>query len=261
MSDIALEVDDLSIAFGSGTTAVLAVDGVSFAVERGGAFGLIGESGSGKSTVLRAIAGLNEHYEGTIRVDGEPAPRPRTKPFFRRVQMVFQDPYASLHPRKMVRSTLMEPLVIHNIPGDRDRRIAETLEAVGLDAGFAYRFPHQLSGGQRQRVAIARCLILEPEILLLDEPTSALDVSVQAGVLNLLDGLRRERNLTYVLVSHDLRVVAHVCERIAVMTQGAVVEKLSADALRAGQAQHAYTSHLLSASRGYRVAEATRGAA
>jgi peptide/nickel transport system ATP-binding protein len=161
----------------------------------------------------------------------------------------------------MVRSTLMEPLVIHNIPGDRDRRIAETLEAVGLDAGFAYRFPHQLSGGQRQRVAIARCLILEPEILLLDEPTSALDVSVQAGVLNLLDGLRRERNLTYVLVSHDLRVVAHVCERIAVMTQGAVVEKLSADALRAGQAQHAYTSHLLSASRGYRVAEAARGAA
>jgi peptide/nickel transport system ATP-binding protein len=201
MSDAALAVSGLCVAFGSGTTAVRAVDDVTFSVPRGEAFGLIGESGSGKSTVLRAIAGLNEHYTGSITIDGAPAPRPRDKAFFRRVQMVFQDPYASLHPRKMVRSTLVEPLLIHGLPGNPDRRVSETLEAVGLDAGFAYRYPHQLSGGQRQRVAIARCLILEPEILLLDEPTSALDVSVQAGVLNLLDALRRERGLTYLLVS------------------------------------------------------------
>jgi peptide/nickel transport system ATP-binding protein len=259
--DSALEVAGLSVAFGEGTTAVRAVDDVSFTVPRGAAFGLIGESGSGKSTVLRAIAGLNEHYTGDVLIDGHQAPRPRNKPFFRRVQMVFQDPYASLHPRKLVRSTLMEPMLIHGIGGDRDRKIAETLEAVGLDAGFAYRYPHQLSGGQRQRVAIARCLVLEPEIFLLDEPTSALDVSVQAGVLNLLDGLRRELGLTYLLVSHDLRVVAHMCERVAVMTQGKVVEEISADALRAGKASHAYTAHLLSASRGYRGDGLARGAA
>ena len=246
----ALDIRDLGVSFGEGAQAVRAAQGVGFSVPRGGAFGLIGESGSGKSTVLRAIAGLNEHYTGTVQLDGQTVPSPRPRSFFRRVQMVFQDPYGSLHPRKMVRSVLMEPMVIHGLP-DRERRIAEALTAVGLSPDYAYRYPHQLSGGQRQRVAIARCLILEPEVLLLDEPTSALDVSVQAGVLNLLDGLRRARGLTYVLVSHDLRVVAHLCERIAVMTEGRVVEQIDADALRAGRCQHPYTRTLLASSRGW----------
>lgn len=248
--DIALDVRGLGVTFGEGRAAVRAVDGVGFSVRRGTSFGLIGESGSGKSTVLRAIAGLNGRYAGSVSLAGTVIPMPRPKAFFSRVQMVFQDPYGSLHPRKMVRSVLMEPLQIHGI-GDRERRIADTLVAVGLSPDFAYRFPHQLSGGQRQRVAIARCLVLEPELLLLDEPTSALDVSVQAGVLNLLDGLRRERGLTYVLVSHDLRVVAHLCDRIAVMTEGRKVEELDSDAIYQERCAHPYTRSLLRSSRGY----------
>ncbi len=249
--DIALELRALDVTFGDGAASVRAVNSVSFQVRRGTSFGLIGESGSGKSTVLRAVAGLSGTYGGTILLDGTEIPMPRPKSFFSRVQMVFQDPYGSLHPRKMVRAVLLEPLQIHGI-GNRDRRIAETLRAVGLTPDFAYRYPHQLSGGQRQRVAIARCLVLEPELLLLDEPTSALDVSVQAGVLNLLDSLRRERGLTYVLVSHDLRVVAHMCDRIAVMTEGRVVEQLDADAIYEDRCAHPYTRTLLHASRGYR---------
>jgi peptide/nickel transport system ATP-binding protein len=238
------------VTFGEGRAAVRAVQDAGFAVAPGEAFGLIGESGSGKSTVLRAIAGLNERYAGTVRLDGEVVPHGRPRDFFRRVQMVFQDPYGSLHPRKMVREVLLEPMRIHGLP-DRERRVAETLAAVGLPPDFAYRYPHQLSGGQRQRVAIARCLVVEPDLLLLDEPTSALDVSVQAGVLNLLDGLRRARGLTYVLVSHDLRVVAHLCDRIAVMTEGRIVEQITAEALRAGACREAYTRSLLDASRGW----------
>ncbi|WP_333834718.1 ABC transporter ATP-binding protein [Rubrimonas sp.] len=244
-----LDVAGLSVTFGEGSRAVHAAQDVTFSVAKGEAFGLIGESGSGKSTVLRAVAGLNA-YAGVVALDGAPARRPRPRAFFRRVQMVFQDPYGSLHPRKMVRSVLMEPMLIHGI-GDCDRRVAETLVAVGLSPDYAYRYPHQLSGGQRQRVAIARCLVVEPEVLLLDEPTSALDVSVQAGVLNLLDGLRRARGLTYVLVSHDLRVVAHLCERIAVMTEGRVVEQIDADAIRAARCRHPYTRALLASSRGW----------
>ncbi len=248
--DIALELRNLDVTFGDGDSSVRAVADVSLQVRRGTSFGLIGESGSGKSTVLRAIAGLNGNYGGTILLDGAEIPMPRPKSFFSRVQMVFQDPYGSLHPRKMVRAVLMEPLQIHGI-GDRDRRIAEALQAVGLTPDFAYRYPHQLSGGQRQRVAIARCLVLEPELLLLDEPTSALDVSVQAGVLNLLDALRRERGLTYVMVSHDLRVVAHMCDRIAVMTEGRMVEELDADAIYEDRCEDPYTRALLHSSKGY----------
>lgn len=247
----ALAVDHLTIAFGSGESAFKAVDDIGFAVAPGEAYGIIGESGSGKSTVLRAISGLNLSYEGSIRVDGKELPRPRSKDVFKRVQMVFQDPYGSLHPRRLIRSTLMEPLAIHRIDG-REERIDTALREVGLDPGFAHRYPHQLSGGQRQRVAIARCLLLEPEILLLDEPTSALDVSVQAGVLNLLDALRTTRGLTYVLVTHDLRVVAHMCERIAVMNGGRIVEEITADDVRAGEAREPYTNALMASSRGAR---------
>lgn len=245
----AVEILDLSIAFGQGSARMIAVDTASFRVGQGEAFGIIGESGSGKSTILRATAGLNDSYAGEVLIDGHQAPRPRTKDFFKTVQMVFQDPYGSLHPRRMIRATLAEPLDIHGFD-DKDARIAQVLKDVGLAPEFAYRYPHQLSGGQRQRVAVARVLLLEPRILLLDEPTSALDVSVQAGVLNLLDSLRRDRGLTYVMVSHDLRVVAHMCSRVAVMTQGRIVEELTADDLRNQTAETEYTRQLIRASRG-----------
>ena len=243
-----LEIERLSVAFGRDASRVQAVDDASFAVASGASYGIIGESGSGKSTILRAVAGLNPEYDGNVRVNGTEAPIPRDRAFFEAVQMVFQDPYSSLHPRRMIRATLMEPLEIHRFDR-RDERIAGILRDVGLAPEFAYRYPHQLSGGQRQRVAVARALLLEPRVMLLDEPTSALDVSVQAGVLNLLDALRRARGLTYVMVSHDLRVVAHMCSRIAVMTQGRIVEELDADALRAGRAKEPYTLELLTASR------------
>ncbi|MXP62875.1 ABC transporter ATP-binding protein [Roseomonas sp. M0104] len=249
----ALEVIDLNITFGRGAKANHAVQRVAFRVAPGEAYGLIGESGSGKSTVLRALSGLNTEYRGAILLHGQELPAVRDKAFFRQTQMVFQDPYGSLHPRKMVNQVLLEPLVIHGL--DRpQQRVDEVLRAVGLGPAFRFRYPHQLSGGQRQRVAIARCLILEPKILLLDEPTSALDVSVQAEILNLLHRLRAERGLTYVMVSHDLAVVAHLCERLAIMNGGRIVEEMTAAALRAGQATDPYSRALLAASIGYRPA-------
>jgi peptide/nickel transport system ATP-binding protein len=239
-----IEAAGLAVSFGR----VAAVRGVSFAVERGGSFGVVGESGSGKTTVLRAIAGLVPLSGGRISVAGEALGPGRR--FHRRVQMVFQDPYGSLHPRQTVDRILAEPLAIHRL-GETERRIARALDEVGLGASFRFRYPHQLSGGQRQRVAIARALILEPEVLLLDEPTSALDVSVQAEVLKLLMRLRAERGLTAILVSHNLAVVAMVCERLAVMREGVVVEELTAAMLREGRPAHPYTCQLLAASRGY----------
>ncbi|MCP5154484.1 MAG: ABC transporter ATP-binding protein [Ectothiorhodospiraceae bacterium] len=245
-----IEVSNLDVRFGHARSAVHAVRGVSFTVPRGATFGLVGESGSGKSTVLRAIAGLNPDWTGDVRVGGEAQGRSRSRAFYKRVQMVFQDPYGSLHPRHTVDRALGEPLRIHGI-GDIERRVIAALEAVGLGRAFRFRYPHQLSGGQRQRVAIARAMILEPEVLLLDEPTSALDVSVQAEVLNLLAGLRSEHALTFVLVSHDLAVVSHMCDRLAVMNHGRVVEELTVDALRTGQATQPYTRQLIAASEGY----------
>ena len=180
-----IAVQDLSVRFGDS----LAVDRVSFMVEGGGMFGLVGESGCGKSTVLRALCGLNRHWTGRIVINGAVVPPVRDRAFFRSVQMVFQDPYASLHPRHTVNTVLMEPLAIHGMD-NRDERVATVLRQVGLGPAFRYRYPHQLSGGQRQRLSIARALILEPRVLLLDEPTSALDVSVQAEILNLLSDIR-----------------------------------------------------------------------
>ncbi|RYE29323.1 MAG: ABC transporter ATP-binding protein [Hyphomicrobiales bacterium] len=247
----ALKVHQLTVTFGRGASALKAVDDVSFTLGHGEAFGLIGESGCGKSTVLRALAGLNSEYGGTISFQDREVPHKRDKAFFRRVQMVFQDPYSSLHPRKMVQNVLAEPLKIHGF--DRmQERIDEILTAVGLSPSFRYRFPHELSGGQRQRVAIARALIIEPELLLLDEPTSALDVSVQAEILNLLKQLRRDRDLTYLMVSHDLAVVTHLCERVAMMSEGRILEQMSAEDVRAGRAQEPYTREFLEASVGYR---------
>ncbi len=245
-----LVVEHLDVFFGEGRSRTHAVRDVSFRVGQGETFGLVGESGSGKSTVLRAISGLNPDWGGRITVLGQVQGAKRAKAFYKNVQMVFQDPYASLHPRHTVDRVLNEPLDIHGI-GDKEARIRAILDDVGLGPSFRFRYPHQLSGGQRQRVAIARALILEPKILLLDEPTSALDVSVQAEILNLLNRLKRERSLTYILVSHDLAVIAHMCERLAVMNAGRIVEEMSVDQLRRAEPQEDYTRQLLRASLGY----------
>ncbi len=254
-SEPAIRVRDLTVAFGRGANRAVAVDGVSFEVAEGGAFGLVGESGSGKSTVLRAIAGLVPAAGGAISVAGRLLGHRRDMAFYRTVQMVFQDPYGSLHPRHTVDRALSEPARLHGAP-DPDAKIEAVLAQVGLGAGFRFRYPHQLSGGQRQRVAIARALMLEPKILLLDEPTSALDVSVQAEVLNLLADLRAEKGLTYLMVSHDLAVIAHMCEAVAVMRQGRVQEMLAVEELRRSKPSHPYTQELLTASKGYTAEEA-----
>ncbi|XBC65615.1 ABC transporter ATP-binding protein [Defluviimonas sp. SAOS-178_SWC] len=251
-----LDATDLHVTFRSGADTVQAVRGVTFSVARGESFGIVGESGSGKSTVLRAICGLAPTTAGTIRLNGKPLSDPRSAEFYREVQMVFQDPYASLHPRHTIDKVLSEPLAIHGFDR-REERIEKALSDVGLGADFRFRYPHQLSGGQRQRVAVARALILEPEVILLDEPTSALDASIQAEVLNLLDRIRAERGLTYIMVSHDLAVVAHMCDRLIVMQHGLAVEELTRDALAAHRAETDYTKKLLSASGGYTPAEAS----
>jgi len=238
-----IEIKDLSVTFGNST----AVRNASFSVAEGESFGLVGESGSGKSTILRTIMGLNWNWSGTIRVaDLDPARTPR-KTLARVVQMVFQDPYASLHPRYVIGHQIAEPMVINAIPNVQ-RRTAELLDLIGLPADFQFRYPHELSGGQRQRVAIARALALSPRVLLLDEPTSALDVSIQAEILNLLNRLRRELNLTFVLVSHDLAVISYMCERLMVMRNAAPVETLTREQLRAGDVADGYSRQLLAAS-------------
>ena len=232
-----------------------AVDDVSFEVAPGESFGIVGESGSGKSTVLRAICGLAPLQQGSLRLTGaqQPLPPPGSKGFRRQVQMVFQDPYGSLHPRQTVDRILAEPLAIHGLPAGEsaEARIERALDEVGLGSGFRFRYPHQLSGGQRQRIAIARALILQPQVLLLDEPTSALDASVQAEVLNLLEALRRQRGLTFVMVSHDLAVVTHLCQRLMVMQRGRVVETLAAEDLAAQRVGADYTRELMRASQGF----------
>ena len=248
-----IEVAGLDVVFGHGARALRAVGGVSFTVDAGTSFGLVGESGSGKTTVLRALGGLLPHVAragGLVRLAGERLGAVRSRGFRRRVQMVFQDPCGSLHPRHTVDQILGEPARVHRLDAV-DERIVRALTEVGLDASFRFRYPHQISGGQRQRIAIARALIIEPEVVLLDEPTSALDVSIQAEVLNVLQRLRRERGLTYVLVSHDLAVVSHMCDALAVMQCGAVVETLEVARLRTGTPAHPYTRQLLRASRGY----------
>jgi peptide/nickel transport system ATP-binding protein len=241
---------DLSVTFYAGRHIVQAVKKVSFEVGEGEVYGLVGESGSGKSTVLRALAGLFSHWSGHIEVAGEKQGRRRSKAFHKQVQMVFQDPFSSLHPLHTVDHALSLPLSIHGFD-DREGRVERTLRDVGLDRSFRFRYPHQLSGGQRQRVAIARAIILEPKILLLDEPTSALDVSVQAEILNLLRRLKDELGLTMMLVSHNLAVVAHMCDRLAVMRGGEIVERLEVGRLRKGEAEQAYTRQLLTAAKGY----------
>jgi len=245
-----IAVENLNLSFGEEPAKTQVLFDVNLRVKEGGIFGLVGESGSGKTTVLKCLAGLFNHWQGELAIDGQPLQRRIDRARCRRVQMVFQDPYGSLHPRHTVGDILEEPLLIHSI-SQRQTRVAAMLEKVGLNRAWQTRYPHQLSGGQRQRVAIARALILEPRVLLLDEPTSALDVSVQAEILNLLSDLQQQENLTYLMVTHDLGVVAHLCHRVAVMQQGRVLETLDVPTLVANRAAMPYTRMLVEASRHY----------
>ena len=230
-----IQASQLTVSFGERSDRFVAVKAVSFDVPAGASFGIVGESGSGKSTLLRALCGLVNAESGHVRIDAEEAP-----------QMVFQDPFGSLHPRQTIDQALREPLLIRGVT-DQDRRIRNVMAEVGLAADLRFRYPHQLSGGQRQRVAIARALILEPKVLLLDEPTSALDVSVQAEILNLFRDLREQRELTYVMVSHDLAVISFLCDQIAVMQQGNFVEILDRNQFAQADTHHPYTASLFKA--------------
>ncbi len=248
-----IEVKNLNLSFGEEGRRNQVLFDVSLQVKQGEIFGLVGESGSGKTTVLKCLAGLFNHWQGELTIDGQPLAHRIDRARCRQVQMVFQDPYGSLHPRHTLGDILEEPLQIQGI-GQRQQRVVAMLDKVGLNRAWQTRYPHQLSGGQRQRVAIARALILEPRVLLLDEPTSALDVSVQAEILNLLSDLQQQENLTYLMVTHDLGVVAHLCHRVAVMQQGKVLETLDVPTLVADRAAMPYTRMLVEASRHYNPA-------
>ena len=230
-----------------------AVDGVSFEIERGTTLALVGESGCGKSTVARLLVGLYEPTRGGLTFDGQDAhaafKSPDAKAMRKRIQMIFQDPYASLNPRWTVEAIIGEPLHEHgliNDAGELKSRVAELLQSVGLSALDMPKYPHQFSGGQRQRISIARALATAPEFLVCDEPTSALDVSVQAQVLNIMKDLQRERGLTYLFISHNLAVVRHVSDKVGVMYLGRLVELSDKHTLFANP-QHPYTRMLLDA--------------
>jgi peptide/nickel transport system ATP-binding protein/oligopeptide transport system ATP-binding protein len=237
--------------------AVRAVDDIEFEVMRGETFGIVGESGSGKSTTARLITRLLDPTAGEVRFEGRDITALRgagLKPVRRELQMVFQDPYSSLNPRKTIGSIVGEPLAIHRVQSDRaarKRAVRELLDTVGLNPEHYNRYPHEFSGGQRQRVGIARALALHPKLLIADEPVSALDVSIQAQVLNLLRDLQRRLGLTMVFISHDLSVVRHMCDRIAVMHDGRIVELQSNEALY-DSPRDPYTQALLAAVPGAR---------
>jgi peptide/nickel transport system ATP-binding protein/oligopeptide transport system ATP-binding protein len=240
------------IIFQKRVGAVQAVDGVSLDIERGETLGIVGETGCGKSTTARLIMRLLKATSGTISFEGEDITNLKgahLKAVRREMQMIFQDPYSSLNPRKTIGSIISEPFAIHGLEkgeGERKRAVQELLETVGLNPEHYNRYPHEFSGGQRQRIGVARALALKPKLLIADEPVSALDVSIQAQVLNLLRDLQRDFGLTVVFIAHDLSVVRHMCDRVAVMYLGKIVEIGPGDALY-GYPRHPYTGALLSA--------------
>jgi peptide/nickel transport system ATP-binding protein/oligopeptide transport system ATP-binding protein len=253
-----LEVEDIKkhfvagrSVFGRPTAHVRAVDGVSFSVERGKTLGLVGESGCGKSTVSRLVLRLIEPDSGRIRFEGRDLlafDASELRAFRREAQIIFQDPYASLNPRMTVSQILTEPLALHDLipPPRRRERVEELLRLVGLEPRFARRYPHEFSGGQRQRIAIARALAVEPKLIICDEPVSALDVSIRSQILNLLHDLQDRLGLAYIFVSHDLAVVKHIADRVAVMNLGEIVETAETQTLFAAP-RHPYSRALLSA--------------
>src|SRR5438067_8343699 len=236
---------------GGARQPVRAVDDVSFHVGEREMFGLVGESGCGKTTVARCVLNLIPATSGEVYFEGRDLlrlPRREMRAVRRRLQVVFQDPYSSLDPRMSIRATLLEPLEIHRVgtPREREARVAELLDRVGLPRSALRRFPHEFSGGQRQRIGIARALALSPRLVIADEPVSALDLSVRAQVINLMLDLQRDLGLAYLFIAHDLTLVRHVCHRIAVMYRGQIVEMADADRLFSSP-QHAYTRRLLAA--------------
>ena len=254
-----LEVTDLvkhfpiksGLLFDRTVDHVRAVDGVSFSVPRGQTLGLVGESGSGKSTACRAVLQLIKPTSGSVRFDGQEIAglgRRQMRPLRQEMQMIFQDPYASLNPRKRVGQIVGDPLKLQDVASGRELRsqVQELLERVGLSPEHYDRCPHECSGGQRQRIGIARALALQPKLVIADEPVSALDVSIQAQIVNLLDDLQDELGLTYLFVAHDIGVVRHIADRIAVMNNGKIVEEGTADQV-CEQPRDEYTKKLLAA--------------
>ncbi|AKJ65392.1 ATP-binding cassette domain-containing protein [Kiritimatiella glycovorans] len=247
-----VETGGLEVTYGTGREKVRAVRGVDLAIAPGEALGLVGESGCGKSSLGRALLRLEDPSSGEVLFEGSPVTGLRgaaLKAFRRRAQIIFQDPFGSLNPRLKVGRAIEEVLHIHGLGADnpaRRRRVRELLDDVGLEPAFADRYPHEFSGGQRQRICIARALALDPVFLVADEPVSALDVSVQANILDLLRRIRAERDIAMLFISHDLAVVRAVCERIAVMKDGEIVETGTADQV-CDRPRHAYTKKLLSA--------------